>query len=397
MEQTNDSFAALFEAEKKAPLKQHKRGEKVTAQILSIANGTIFLDVGSKSEGILDAAEFTNEENEITVSYGDTVEVYFLQTKDGSPLYTARLGSGASHAHLEEAWSNRIPVKGHVAAEIKGGFQITLPGNVRAFCPYSQMGLRRVEDPAVYVDTDMTFLITRFEEGGRNLVLSARAILEEERQQLREKLQQTLSEGDTVTAEITSIRDFGAFADLGGIDGLIPLSEIGWSRVENARDHFYVGQKVNVVIKSLDWEKERISLSVKETLQDPWDDIQTKFPEGSTHVVTISRLAQFGAFAVLAEGIEGLIHISKLGSGRKINHPREVVEAGQEIEIVIEEIDTERKRISLAPSDYQSPENEMEEERRDYRTYIGQKKKRDKENELGSFGALLKARMAEKK
>ena len=396
MDNSTDNFANLFESLDEKPLRHHKPGEKIKALIAGISGENVFLDVGGKSEGILLASELLDQEGNITVSPGDAIEVYFLQVQNGEQLYTTTLGSGASAAHLEEAWRNQIPVEGYVKGEIKGGFEITLSGNVRGFCPYSQMGLRRVEDPvATYVDQHLTFRITKFEEGGRNLVLSARAILEEEREKLKEELQNTLSEGDTVSATITSIRDFGAFADIGGVEGLIPVSEIGWSRVENIADHFTAGQKIEVVVKSLDWTKDRISLSYKETLTDPWDEVMKLFPVGSKHIAPISRLAQFGAFVTLAEGIDGLIHISKMGSGRRINHPKEVVEAGQDIEVIVEDINREEKRISLTPSDYQAPEKKEDEERQVYTKYVSNKK--EKKSDVGSLGALLQAKLAEKK
>lgn len=396
MENFSDSFEELFQSEEKKKIRHLSPGEKITAIVAGISGENIFLDVGGKSEGILTAAELMDSEGNVTVKPGDSVEVYFLQAKRSEQIFTTKIGSGSSLAHLEEAWRNHIPVEGTVKAEIKGGFEVTLPGSARAFCPYSQMGLRRVEDAAAaYLDTTMTFLITRFEENGKNLVVSARAILEEEREKQKEELRRTLTEGQTVLAVITSIRDFGAFADIGGVDGLIPISEIGWSRVENIHDHFKVGQQITVVIKSIDWEKDRISLSFKETLEDPWDTFRKDFPEGSKHLGKITRLAQFGAFVSLVEGVEGLIHISKLGSGRRINHPREAVEAGQDIEVLIESIDDENKRISLAPSDYQSPEDKEDADRNEYKKFIAEKTD-NKKSDMGSLGALLKAKLAEK-
>lgn len=398
MENFSDSFEELFKSEEKKSLRKLTPGEKITAVVAGISGENIFLDVGGKSEGILLAAELTDEEGQVSVAPGDEIEVYFLQAKKSEQLFTTKIGSGSSVAHLEEAWRNQIPVEGYVKSEIKGGFEITLSGNTRAFCPYSQMGLRRVDDAAAtYLDTHMTFLITRFEENGRNLVVSGRAIQEIERQQLKEKLQETLEEGQQITATITSIRDFGAFADIGGVDGLIPVSEIGWSRVENINDHFSIGQMVNVVVKSIDWEKDRISLSYKETLEDPWDNFVRENPAGSQFMGVVSRLQQFGAFVSLVEGVDGLIHISKLGDGRRLNHPREVLEAGQDIEVIIESIDEKERRVSLIPSDYKAPEDKEEAERQEYTKFIGAKAKGKKESGMGSLGELLKAKMEEKK
>jgi small subunit ribosomal protein S1 len=393
----NESFEELFKAERTKKIKHLSPGQKIKATIVGINSETTFLDVGGKSEGVLNSSELKDGEGNFKYQVGDVLDVYFLQAKAAEQLFTTAIGSGSSNAHLEEAFRSGIPVEGFVKAEIKGGFEVTLGGNVRGFCPFSQMGLRRVEDAArEYLETHMKFQITRFEENGRNIVLSARAIQEAERAELREKLQATLEEGQTVEGVVSSIRDFGAFVDIGGVDGLIPISEIGWSRVEKVEEYFTVGQKVQAVIKKLDWDKDRISLSYKETQADPWNEVVNTFPEGSTHMGTVARLAQFGAFVTLAPGIDGLVHISKLGGGRRINHPREVLEEGQNIDVTIDAIDLAEKRISLLPADYVSPEAEQDKERTEYRSFITTEKKKKPATEMGSLGALLKAKLAEK-
>ncbi|MFT5701211.1 MAG: small subunit ribosomal protein S1 [Desulforhopalus sp.] len=396
-EANSESFEDLFKAEANKKIKHLEPGQKVKAIIVGINDETSFLDVGGKSEGVLNSSELKDKEGNFSHEVGDSIEVYFLQSKNSEMLFTTTIGSGSSNAHLEEAFRSRIPVEGLVKSEIKGGFEITLGGNVRGFCPFSQMGLRRVEDAAKeYVETQMKFIITRFEEGGRNIVLSARAIQEEEREELKEKLKETLEEGQTIDGVISSIRDFGAFVDLGGVDGLIPISEIGWSRVEKVDEYFVVGQKVQAVIKSIDWEKDRISLSYKDTQADPFEQVPNKFPEGSTHTGTVARLAPFGAFVTLEPGIDGLVHISKLGAGRRINHPREVVEEGQNLDVKVESIDLAEKRISLVPADYVSAESEEEKERSEYKAFVSQGPKKKSDNKTGSLGALLKAKMAAK-
>ncbi len=398
MEKNNDSFADLFNDEQPKKIRRLNPGQRITATIAEISGESIFLDTGAKSEGILSAAELHDEEGNLSVSVGDTIEVYFIRTKASEQLFTTRIGSGAGSAHLEEAWQSGIPVEGVVKEEIKGGFEITLAGNIRAFCPYSQMGLRRVEDAAAtYLDTHMSFKITRYEENGRNIVVSARAILAEERERMKEDLQKRLTEGMTVAGKVTSIRDFGAFVDIGGVEGLIPISEIGWSRVENIGDYLVPDQEVRVVIKSLDWDKDRISFSLKETLANPWDSVGDNFPVGSTHTGKVVRLAQFGAFVTLSPGIDGLIHISKLGGGRRINHPREVLEIDQDIDVTIEGIDNEKQRISLVPADYQAPEVEEEIERKEFKEFQSKRSERKKTKEVGSLGELLQKKLAEKK
>lgn len=401
MEHDSDSFAALFSQSEEKTLRKLSPGQKIKATVVGIDKETVFLDVGTKSEGIVEASEFIDENGELSISPGDQVEVYCLKSGAGGQIFTAKLGSGASSAHLEEAYHNSVPVQGFVKAEIKGGFEITLSGNVRGFCPFSQMGLRRVENAAeTYLETHMSFLITKFEAGGRNIVLSARLLQEEERQLKKEELQEVLEEGQSIEGTISAIRPFGLFVDIGGIDGLVPISEVGWSRVENLEDTYSVGQQVQAVVKGLDWENDRISLSIKETLEDPWEAAVKDLSEGKAYVGNVARLAQFGAFVTLAPGVDGLVHISKLGGGRRINHPKEVLEAGQNLEVIIEAIDPANKRISLVPSDYVSLEDEEEKERREYKDYrsnrTGSKKEAAKDS-MGSFGALLKSKLEEKK
>lgn len=390
-----ESFEDLFKAQENTRIEKINPGQKVSAKIVGVSPETLFLDVGGKSEGIVNSSEFADKEGNISVQIGDSIDVYFLQAKGGEKIFTTRIGSGSDVAHLEEAWRSGIPVEGIVKSEIKGGFEIALGGK-RAFCPFSQMSLRRVEDPAkTFLETTMTFLISRIEESGRNIVVSARAVEEVARAEKREALKQTLTEGQTIEGEVTSIRDFGAFVDIGGVDGLIPISEIGWSRVERVEEYFSVGQKIQAIVKAIDWDKDRISLSYKETLQDPWDDAIQTFSEGSIHTGTVVRLAQFGAFVNLTEGVDGLLHISKLGAGRRINHPREVIEVDQQVEVRVEGIDRESRRISLAPSDYVSEESEDEKERSSFKEYSS-KKKADTSSSMGHLGQLLQAKMAEK-
>lgn len=395
MSQDTDSFAALFQEIDSKPIRRLTPGQKITATIVGMSGESVFLDTGGKSEGILNSSELLDENNELKVAEGDKIDVYFLKASRGEQLFTTTLSSGKDTSHLEEACRSAIPVEGLVKEEIKGGFEITLGGSVRAFCPYSQMGLRRVEDAAAeYIGQHKTFLITKFEENGRNIVVSARALLEAEREEQRAKLQETLEEGQTVTGTITSIRDFGAFVDIGGVDGLVPISAIGWSRVENINDYYAVGQKVNVVIKKLDWDADRISLSIKETLEDPWEKAAEKLSVGSILTGTVARLAQFGAFVTLEPGVDGLVHISKLGKGRRINHPREVLEEGQELEVQVENVDTVEKRISLTPSDYVSPEEDQNKEKELLTTF--KKSNKEQPATLGTLGDLLQAKMREK-
>ncbi len=394
-ESTEQSFADLFQESSSKSLRRLEPGQKITATIVGLGGNSVFLDVGGKNEGILDTSELMNKEGELSATIGDKVDVYFLKSTGGAQIFTIKLGSGKNATHLEEAWRNGIPVEGLVKEEIKGGFDITIGGSIRAFCPFSQMGLHRVDDAgAAYTGRHMTFLITRFEENGRNIVVSARALLEQERERQKEALQESLQEGATVHGTISSIRDFGAFVDIGGVDGMIPISEIGWSRVEDIKEHLTIGQEVTAVIKKLDWKAGRITLSLKETLPNPWDSVRERFTEGSVHTGTVARLTPFGAFVTLAPGIDGLIHISRLGGGRRINHPREALEEGQEIEVKVEGVDNETRRISLAPTDYVSSESKETEEKDEYKKFVSEKKSERKQDEsVGSLGALLQEKL----
>jgi small subunit ribosomal protein S1 len=397
-ESTEPSFADLFQENSSKSLRRLEPGQKITATIAGIAGNSIFLDVGGKNEGILDSSELLDEEGKVSVAIGDKVDAYFLRSSGGAQLFTIKLGGGKNTGHLEEAWRNGIPVEGLVKEEIKGGFDITLGGSVRAFCPYSQMGMHRVADAgAEYTGLRMIFLITRFEENGRNIVVSARALIEQERERQKEALQESLAEGATVQGKISSIRDFGAFVDIGGVDGLIPISEIGWSRVEDINEHLTLGQEVTAVIKKLDWKANRITLSLKETLANPWDAARERFTEGSIHTGTVARLTTFGAFVTLEPGVDGLIHISKLGGGRRINHPREVLEVGQEVEVKVEAIDNDTRKIGLAPSDYVSSESTETAEKDEYKKFMATATPKKQEESMGSLGALLQSKLAAKK
>jgi small subunit ribosomal protein S1 len=274
-----ESFAELFQESTAKQQKRLEKGQRIEATIVGISNDILFLDVGDKSEGYIHKAELLDQDGNLTVEVGDTLPVYFLSAERGEKLFTTRLGSGtASTAHLEAAYEKGVPVEGEVEKEIKGGFQVRLAGNVRAFCPYSQMGLYRTDDPEEYIGRKIGFLVMELTEKGRNIILSRRALLEQERLRQQEVLQETLQEGMTVGGKVTSIRPFGAFVDIGGVDGLIPISEIGWGHVDDIDGILHVGQEVEAVILSLDWEKQRIALSLKKTLANPWDTVAEKYP-----------------------------------------------------------------------------------------------------------------------
>jgi small subunit ribosomal protein S1 len=274
-----------------------------------------------------------------------------------------------------------------VEKEIKGGYEVKLGGTVRAFCPFSQIALRRIDNPETLIGTRLAFLITEYGEKGRNIVVSRRSLLEDEQRRLKEEAQAGLEEGMTVTGTVTSLQAFGAFVDIGGLEGLIPISEIGWTRVKDVSEALSVGQQVKVVIKTIDREKERISLSLKDTLADPWEQVAQTYPEGSFHTGSVARLAPFGAFVTLAAGVDGLIHISKMGSGKRINHPREVMKEGETVEVKVEGVDRANRRISLSLAGAARAADEEEATLAEYR-----RQTHDAPKGMGTLGDLLSAR-----
>ncbi len=394
-------FAAMFEKSSMDD-ERLKPGQKIEAVVVRVAREWVFIDLGGKSEGAISKQEFLNEDGEVTVQEGDTVQAYFLSEKNNELLFTLRVGGAAAHSHLEEAYESGIPVEGTVQKEVKGGFEIKIGGNVRGFCPFSQLDLRRVEDNEAYIGQKLSFRIQKYSEQGRNIVVSRRVVLEEERAQQKEALKESLAIGQSVQGTITSVRDFGAFVDIGGLEGLIPISEIAWGQVDDIHERVAVGQEVEVTVKKLDWENDRFSFSLKETLPDPWESVLNTFPEGTCHNGKVVRLTDFGAFVNLAPGIDGLVHISKLGAGRRIKHPREVVKQGDVIEVRVDSVDIEQKRISLslpAPAGSEAAKGQAEPspERVERESYAEFKKKgKEKSKSMGTLGDLLKAKMEKK-
>jgi len=385
-----ESFAELLEGSLVKPV-QFNAGQKVEARIVKISAEWIFLDLGGKSEGYLDRKELLDDEGNLSVREGDMIQAYFLSAGTNELRFTTRIAGGeAGRYYLEEAWRSGIPVEGLVEKEIKGGFEVRIAGGLRGFCPHSQMGLQRSGNAQDLIGQHLAFRITQYAEKGRNIILSNRSVLEEERRRRREEQKGLLTEGMKVMATIASIHNFGAFVKIGSLEGLIPISEIGWDRVEDINELMEVGQEVEVVATKLDWEKDRLTFSLKRALPDPWNNIEKDFPQGSRHSGTVARLTNFGAFVSLAPGVDGLLHISKLGSGKRIRHPHEVVAKGQVVEVRIDLIDRDNKRISLSLAGSEEPEDHKEGED-DYSRYL-----KGNPDSMGTLADLLKAKLGEK-
>jgi len=344
-----EDFLALYEKSFEG-IESYRPGQMVETTILSFSKDTIFLQLNGKSEGLLDLEELTDKNGGHTLKVGDTIKVFFLQAKDGELLFTTRIkGDQAGGAMIEQAFQNQIPVEGLVEKEVKGGYEVKI-GDTRAFCPFSQMGQRRSENPSEFVGKHLSFMITEYKESGRNILVSNRVIHEEARKETLQDLKKTLLEGQVVKGVIQSIQDFGAFVDLGGVQALLPVSEIGRSRIEDIRKVLTVGQEIEGVLLKIDWKTEKLTLSMKSLLSDPWDQAARKYPEGSKHMGKVVRLTDFGAFVTLESGLDGLIHISELRGNTKFSNTEITLKLGQTLSVQIAGIDSANKRISLKPA-----------------------------------------------
>jgi len=346
LNENEDDFATLFE-QSYIEESSMEPGQSIETTIVSISGDSIFLQLSGKSEGLLDIAEMTDKDGNLTVKEGDKIKVFFLSSKNGEMIFTTKIsGDKAGKAVLENAFKSKIPVEGIVEKEIKGGFEIKI-GDTRAFCPYSQMGQKRVEDSKIYIGKHLTFKILEHSENGRNILVSNRIIFEEERKKQIEILKKTLHEKMVITGTVKQVQDFGAFVDIDGVQALLPISEISRSRVDDIKKELSVGQEIKASIIKLDWKTERITLSLKALLSDPWDNAKTKYPNGSKHKGKVVRLTDFGAFVTLEPGLDGLIHISDLKGDSRDDNPADVLKRGQSLTVQINNIDVDKKRISL--------------------------------------------------
>lgn len=325
-------------------------GQQIETAVVAISSDCIFLNLNGKTEGVLDRAELTDAEGKLTVKEGDVIKAYYTGTEDGEVRFTTKIsGEKADKAMLEQAFKNGIPVEGHVEKEIKGGYEVRI-GTSRAFCPYSQMGYKKRDSEETFVGKHLTFKIQEYGADGRNILVSNRAILEDEHAAGMAELQKVLKEGMTVTGTVTSIRDYGAFVDVNGFEALLPVSEISLERVTDINSVLKTGQKISVRIIKTDWPHERVSVSMKALLADPWDSAAQKYLPGSKHQGTISRLDNFGVFVSLEPGLDGLVHISELDGIDRNTNLRKLFKPGTGMTVEIKALDTAKRRISLKPT-----------------------------------------------
>lgn len=358
----NEDFGALldqFEREQPSGGRREvpKIGDTVRGRVVSVGSEAVFVALGAKAEAMMDLNQVMDEQGEVRVSVGDTIEARVVEMRGDTAVLRMAMGTSRgpeAKAELVQAHAHGIPVEGLVTAVIKGGVDVQVAG-MRAFCPISQLDDKFVQDPALFVGQRLTFRITRYEFDRKNpnLVLSRRVLLEEENKIRAAETRASLREGAVVTGKVTSIKPYGAFVDLGGLEGMIHVSELGFARVENPADVLAEGQQVEVQVLRMEMtgdakRPERIALSLKALAHDPWEEVEQRFPEGTKVRGKVARLQQFGAFVEVLPGIEGLVHISQLGAGRHLQHPREVVRVGDEVEVTVLGVDRARRRISLS-------------------------------------------------
>lgn len=318
-------------------------GSKVSGRIIAIDSKSVFVDINAKSEGIINREELLDADGNITVGIGDMIDAYFVSEKNGEIMLTVKMTGKFVAKHMEDAYYSKIPVEGKVIEEKKGGYLVKIAGK-DAFCPYSQIDMYPKE-PASYIGNSYSFMITQMTKF--DTVVSRRKLLEETRKNRLSNLKENLNIGDTIDGTVEKIMDFGVFVSLDGCEGFIPISELAWGRIQNPSEIVSVGDRLTLAVKNLDWENNKITLSYR-SVQTSWDDIEEKYPAGTTLKAKITRLATYGAFAELEKGLEGLIHISKLSPGRRIHHAKEAVSEGEIVSVVVEGVDKETKRISLA-------------------------------------------------
>ena len=331
-------------------MKHFDIGERVSLKVVAVSADTVFLDLNAKSEGVLDAAELTDENGVCSVQAGDEIDVYFIGNENGEARFTTKISGGkADKSILENAYKNGIPVEGHVDKEIKGGYEVTV-GTSRAFCPYSQMGFRQKGDAASFVGKHLVFKIQEYKNDGRDMLVSNRAIMEEAHERELEALQKKMQEGSTVEATVVSLQKYGAFVDIGGFEALLPISEIARSRVDDVSAVLHEGQKLRVKIIKADWAHERVSVSAKELLADPWESAAEKYKAGAKYDGAVSRVAPFGVFVELEPGVDGLVHISEMDGVDAHTNLAKVFSKGQKMTVLVKEVNAREWRISLTPT-----------------------------------------------
>ncbi|MDM1247492.1 30S ribosomal protein S1 [Acinetobacter sichuanensis] len=342
-----ESFAALFE-ESELNLNVEK-GAVIQGIVVSIDSDWVTVDTGLKSEGVVSRSEFLNEQRELEVQVGDTVDVVVEALDNGmgqTVLSREKAKRAETWTKLEKIFEDGEIVTGVISGKVKGGFTVDI-GPVRAFLPGSLVDTRPIRDTTHLEGKELEFKVIKLDAKRNNVVVSRRAVMEAESSADREALLSQLEEGQTVTGTIKNLTDYGAFVDLGGIDGLLHITDMAWKRIKHPSEVVEVGQEVTVKVLKFDKERNRVSLGLKQLGEDPWLAIMNRYPKGSIVKARVTNLTDYGCFAEIAEGVEGLVHVSEMDHTNKNIHPSKVVQIGDEVDVMVLEVDEERRRISL--------------------------------------------------
>ena len=342
-----ESFASLFEAS--LTRKEMRAGELVTAHVVRIDHNVVVVNAGLKSESFIPVEEFFNAAGEIEVKAGDFVTVAIESLENGygeTKLSREKAKRLAAWIELEDAMKEGTIVEGYVSGKVKGGLTAMVNG-IRAFLPGSLVDIRPVKDTAPYENKTMELKIIKLDRKRNNVVVSRRAVLEASHGADRQAVMENLQEGAIVKGIVKNITDYGAFVDLGGIDGLLHITDLAWRRVKHPSEVLAVGDEVEAKILKFDQEKNRVSLGIKQMGDDPWTGLERRYPQGTRLFGKVTNLTDYGAFVEIEQGIEGLVHVSEMDWTNKNVHPSKVVQLGDEVEIIILEIDEQRRRISL--------------------------------------------------
>lgn len=346
MSETDDEdFAAMFEASIKA--KRFKTGQTIEGTIVAIGPEVAFVNVGGKGEATIDVGELKDDEGDIEVAVGDRIQAVVVST-DGGLTLSRKLALGAvTERQLEDAFHSGLPVEGKVEKAIKGGYEVRI-ARQRAFCPFSQIDIVRTE-PSQHEGRVYEFRITEYKEGGKNLVVSRRVLLEEQQRAGAAEIRRSIVAGAVMTGRVTSVREFGAFIDLGaGVQGLLHVSEMGWSRVSDTSEMVKPGEEITVKILRVDDDKQKISLGLKQLTDDPWSTVPATYEIGQVRTGRVTRIAEFGAFVELEPGVEGLAHASTFAPTGRSGGWSSSVAPGMTGAFEILSIDLEKKRIGIA-------------------------------------------------
>ncbi|WP_457648541.1 30S ribosomal protein S1 [Profundibacter sp.] len=326
-----------------------KEGSVVKGKVIAIESGQAIIDVGYKMEGRVDLKEFANPGEEPDIAVGDEVEVFLRQVENskGEAVLSHEMARReAAWDRLEKAYADEERVDGAIFGRVKGGFTVDLGGAV-AFLPGSQVDVRPVRDAGPLMGLKQPFQILKMDRRRGNIVVSRRAILEESRAEQRAEVIGKLAEGDTIEGVVKNITEYGAFVDLGGVDGLLHVTDMAWRRVNHPSEILTIGETINVQVIKINKETHRISLGLKQLQDDPWSLVEGKFPLGSVHKGRVTNITDYGAFVELEPGVEGLVHVSEMSWTKKNVHPGKIVSTSQEVEVMVLEIDSAKRRVSL--------------------------------------------------